>query len=182
MATGSDYKDGIGLDTFVDKVDTTNGIDGDDVLAAETNKQSAAIEALEEIVGLPNSTDPDSLVYKVNNITPGISDAPVDNKQYVRKNSSWVELISTGGNMATFDGVLDFLTGSQMVSVSIADPTMTATKIIQPFFTSKLDEVIVLDMKVAEKSRTVGVGFELTGFTPYKAAGQYNVRCIVSGS
>jgi len=54
--------------------------------------------------------------------------------------------------------------------------------VIQPFFTDKLDEVAVLDMKVTEKSRTVGVGFDLNGFAPNGAFGQYTARCIVSGT
>lgn len=62
MATGSDFP--TSLDTFVDKIDNV-----DEVLAVETNKQSSAIEQLETIVGVTGSTDPNSLVYKINNIS-----------------------------------------------------------------------------------------------------------------
>jgi hypothetical protein len=122
------------------------------------------------------------LPIKIIGGSSGIPEAPIDGKQYARKDAGWVEVVAGSGSMSTFDGTMDFLTGNQMVTATIADATMTDTKVIQPFFTNKLDEVAVLDMKVTEKSRTVGVGFELIGFTPHKAFGQYTVRCIVSGS
>ena len=113
--------------------------------------------------------------------TGGVPEAPIDGKQYARKDASWV-VVTGGGSMATFDAVLDFSTGKQLVSVSIPDTAITTTMVIQPFYTNKLDEVAVLDMKVTEKSRTAGVGFELNGFAQNSAFGQYNVRCIVSGT
>lgn len=61
MATGSNYP--TSLDSFTDKVD---GVD--DILADETNAQSSAIEALEAKVGITDSSDPDSIEYKVNNV------------------------------------------------------------------------------------------------------------------
>jgi hypothetical protein len=87
-----------------------------------------------------------------------------------------------GGTMATFDGALDFGNNGTIASVTIPHTGMTDTMIVQPFFTDKLDEVAILGMRVTERSRTVGVGFELIGVAPDGAFGTYNVRCIVSGT
>jgi hypothetical protein len=42
--------------------------------------------------------------------------------------------------------------------------------------------VAILSMRVNERSRTDGVGFEVIGVAPDGAFGTYPVRCIVSGS
>jgi hypothetical protein len=82
----------------------------------------------------------------------------------------------------TFNTILNFGDNDTAVTAAIADATMTATKIIQCFFTDKLDEVVVLDMRVAERSRTVGVGFEIIAVAPSGASGTYSVRIITSGA
>jgi hypothetical protein len=83
--------------------------------------------------------------------------------------------------MATFDAVLDFGRGNMTATVTVPDPTMTATKIIQSYYTQSLDEVAVLAMRVVERSREVGVGFELIGVAPNGAFGTYTVRIITQG-
>ena len=83
---------------------------------------------------------------------------------------------------ATFETTVDFLRGSMIANATIVDPTMTTTKIIQAFFTDHLDEVAVLNMRVTERSRTAGVGFDIIAVAPNGAFGAYTVRCIVSGS
>lgn len=112
----------------------------------------------------------------------GIPEAPIDGKQYGRQNAAWTEIVGGGGAMATFDGQLDFGNQSNVAYATIVDPTMTATKVIQPFFTSSLDEVALLGMNIQESSRTVGVGFTVIGATLNGAHGLYNFRCIVSGT
>jgi hypothetical protein len=59
---------------------------------------------------------------------------------------------------------------------------MTLTKIIQCFYTDKLDEVVILNMRVSERTRTAGVGFEIVGVAPDGASGIYPVRIITSGA
>lgn len=107
-----------------------------------------------------------------------LGEAPLDGKQYVRRNGTWEEVII----MATFDAVLDFDKNKSIATSVISDTTMTATKIIQCFFTDKLDEVAIQNMRVTERARTVGVGFEIIGVAPDGAFGTYPVRCIVSGT
>ena len=46
----------------------------------------------------------------------------------------------------------------------------------------KLEEVLVLDMKIGETSRAVGSGFTVTGFTHDGACGVYSFRAYVSGT
>jgi hypothetical protein len=82
----------------------------------------------------------------------------------------------------TFDGTLDFGSGRSLVESAVSYPAMTATKIVQVFYTNKLQEVLILDLKITETSRTVGVGFTIGGFSNSKAIGQYTFRCIVSGT
>jgi Collagen triple helix repeat (20 copies) len=82
----------------------------------------------------------------------------------------------------TFDGILDFGTGKNYTETIVSFVGMTNTKVLQVFFTSKMQEVLVLDMKIAEVSRTAGVGFTIGGFSSGAAFGQYNFRCIVSGA
>lgn len=97
-----------------------------------------------------------------------------------------ITINSTGGgggtDMATFDTTLDFVRGDMVATATIPDATMTDTKIIQAFYQNDLDEVAVLNMRVNERSRTAGVGFDVIGVAPNGAFGTYNVRCIVSGS
>ncbi len=84
--------------------------------------------------------------------------------------------------MATFSGTLDFGTAGTAAYASVSDPTMTATKVIQLDYTDSLDEVCLLDMKIRERSRTVGVGFDVIGATLNGAHGVYSFRAITSGS
>ena len=84
--------------------------------------------------------------------------------------------------MATFDGVLNYGKGGMTATVSILDPSMTDTKIIQAFYTDHLDEVAVLNMRANERSRTKGVGFEIIGISPNGAYGEYPVRIITQGA
>lgn len=112
-----------------------------------------------------------------------LTEAPVDGKQYARKDGGWVEIVGgSGGAMATFDATLNFGSNKSIATASISDTTMTTTKVIQCFYTDKLDEVAILNMRVNERSRTAGVGFEVIGVAPDGAFGTYPVRCIVSGS
>lgn len=83
---------------------------------------------------------------------------------------------------ATFNTTLDFGNNQRLVTATIADATMTATKIIQCFYTDKLDEVAILNMRVSERNRTVGVSFEIVGCAPDGASGIYPVRIITSGA
>jgi len=82
----------------------------------------------------------------------------------------------------TFDGTLDFGTGKNTASATITFSGMTLTKVLQVDFTNKLEEVLIQDMKIRETSRTAGVGFVITGYSPTRAAGTYTFRCIVSGT
>lgn len=84
--------------------------------------------------------------------------------------------------MTTFTGTVDFGTGSQTASATVAYAGMTDTKTVQVFFTSGLEETLVLDMDIRETSRTVGVGFTVTAFTQNMAFGQYNFRALVMGA
>lgn len=84
--------------------------------------------------------------------------------------------------MATFNGSLNFGQAGTAAYATVSDPTMTATKVIQLDYTDNLDEVCILDMKIRERSRTVGVGFEVIGATLNGAHGTYNFRAIVSGT
>lgn len=83
--------------------------------------------------------------------------------------------------MATFNGQLDFVKGNMIATATIADATMTTTKVISAFFTDNLDEVAVLNMRVNERSRSVGVGFDIIGIAPNGAFGIYPVRIITQG-
>ena len=47
--------------------------------------------------------------------------------------------------------------------------------------TDHLDEVAVIDMSVRERSRSVGVGFEVIGLAKAGAFGVYPVRIITQG-
>ena len=82
----------------------------------------------------------------------------------------------------TFETTIDFGRGGMTATATIAFAGMTATKIIQAFFIDHLDEVAVLNMRVNERSRTAGVGFDIIGVAPSGAFGVYGVRGIVSGS
>jgi hypothetical protein len=90
----------------------------------------------------------------------------------------------TGGgtDMATFDTTLNFGINQTTASASVLDATMTATKVIQAFFTDNLEEVAVLGMRVTERSRTAGVGFDVIGVAPDGAHGIYPVRIITQGT
>lgn len=111
----------------------------------------------------------------------GVPEAPVDGKQYARQDATWTEVIS-GGSMSTFNTSINFNKGDSVGYATIVDPTMTTTKIIQCFFTNNLDEVAVLNMRVNERGRTAGVGFDLIAVAPFGAFGTYTVRCIISGT
>lgn len=88
----------------------------------------------------------------------------------------------TGYDMATFDGTINFNRGDMVATASVIDPTITASKIIQVFFTDALDEVAVLGMRITERSRTAGVGFDVVGISPNGAFGTYSFRVITQGT
>jgi len=111
----------------------------------------------------------------------GISEAPTDGKQYARKDAGWVEVTASGDSAMTFDTTLNFGNNQRLVYATVADATMTSTKIIQCFFTDKLDEVAILNMRASERARTAGVGFDIVGVAPDGASGIYPVRIITSG-
>jgi hypothetical protein len=83
--------------------------------------------------------------------------------------------------MATFTSSLDFGAGGQSATATVVNAAMTLTQVIQAFYTDHLDEVAVLDMRVVERSRTAGVGFDIIGIAPAGAWGVYPVRVIVLG-
>jgi len=83
--------------------------------------------------------------------------------------------------LATFNTTLDFVKGNMVAYATVADPTMTVSKVISSFYTDHLDEVAVLNMRVNERSRTVGVGFDIIGIAPNGAFGTYPVRITTQG-
>jgi hypothetical protein len=83
--------------------------------------------------------------------------------------------------LATFNTTLNFGKGGMTATATIVDATMTDTKVIIPFYTDNLDEVAVLNMRVSERSRTAGVGFEIIGVAPNGAFGTYPVRITTQG-
>ena len=84
--------------------------------------------------------------------------------------------------LATFNTTLDFGRGSMTATATVADATMTGTKVVQAFYTDALDEVAVLGMRVNERSRTDGVGFDIIGVAPSGAFGTYPVRITTQGA
>jgi hypothetical protein len=84
--------------------------------------------------------------------------------------------------VASFNSVVDFGKGGTVAYATISDPTMTASKVIQPFFTQALDEVAVLNMRVSERSRIIGTGFSLIAVAPTGAFGTYTVRVTTQGA
>ena len=83
----------------------------------------------------------------------------------------------------TLDGTLDFGSGNTSASAFVSHAPITAdTAIVKIEFTDKLEEVLVLDMKIGETSRAVGSGFTVTGFTHDGACGVYSFRAYVSGT
>jgi hypothetical protein len=53
--------------------------------------------------------------------------------------------------------------------------------VIQPFYTSNLDEVAVNGMTISESSRSAGSNMVLIGYAPDGAWGVYSFRVIVTG-
>lgn len=96
----------------------------------------------------------------------------------------FAKLAEAGGSVAAdvFDVTLDFGTGDTFKSVDVSFPAMTATKVIQAFFSNKQEEVAVLGMTCGESARNPGTGFSIFGFTQLRAIGAYNVKVIVSGA
>lgn len=83
----------------------------------------------------------------------------------------------------TLEGTLDFGTGNTSASAFVSHAPITAdTAIVKIEYTDKLEEVLVLDMKIGETSRSVGSGFTVTGFTHDGACGAYPFRAYVSGT
>jgi hypothetical protein len=83
--------------------------------------------------------------------------------------------------LATLNTTIDFGTSGGYKTVSVAYPEMTLTKVLQVFFTSKMEEVAIQDIKCGEASRAAGVGFDIYGFAKDGATGVYSVRIIISG-
>ena len=83
--------------------------------------------------------------------------------------------------MATLNDTIDFGTSGGYKTKTIAYPAMTLSKVLQVFFTSKLEEVAIQDIKCGEASRSAGVGFDIYGFAKDGATGVYDVRIIISG-
>lgn len=82
--------------------------------------------------------------------------------------------------MATVTGQLDFGTGNTSSAIAVPYLPMASTTVIQSIeFTNKLEEVLIQDMRIRETSRSVGVGFTVTGFAPGKASGVYDFRAII---
>lgn len=125
------------------------------------------IQGIQGIQGPPGSDSP-------------LGEAPIDGKQYARKDGAWAEVVGGGGAMATVTGSLDFGTGNTTASVAVAHATMAVDTVISALeFTNKLEEILIQDVKIRETSRSVGVGFTVTGFAPGKASGVYNFRAII---
>jgi hypothetical protein len=112
-----------------------------------------------------------------------VLEAPIDGKQYARKNGGWVEVTGGGGGggtMATVTGTLSYGTGMTTAQIAVSYPAITATTVISTIeYTDKLEEVLIQDMKIKEVSRTVGVGFTAMGYAPTKASGDYQFRAII---
>lgn len=126
------------------------------------------------------SAYPVALVYQIKVKAKDANGIPI----YSIVNKTDINFGTSGGGieMATFNAVLDFGRGNTIAYVTIPDVTMTGTKIIEPFFTSDLDEVAILAMNVRESSRSTSIGFTLIGVAPNGAFGTYSVRVIISGS
>jgi hypothetical protein len=115
----------------------------------------------------------------------GIGEAPIDGNQYARKNAGWEIVVGgTGGAMATYNGTLDFTSaGNSSVTLTLTTSTaVTSSQVVQVFYTDKLDEVIIQDMRVTEQSRSAGSNITFIGFAPEGACGTYSIRAIVSGT
>jgi hypothetical protein len=84
--------------------------------------------------------------------------------------------------MAEYSGTLDFATGQSAAYATVTTATtITSAQVIQPFFTSNLDEVAVLDMRISESSRSAGSNMVIIGYAPDGAWGAYSFRVIVTG-
>ena len=115
----------------------------------------------------------------------GFIEAPIDGNQYARKNAGWEIVVGgTGGAMATYNGTLDFTNaGNSSVTLTLTTSTaITSSQVVQVFYTDKLDEVIIQDMRVTEQSRSAGSNITFIGFAPDGACGTYSIRAIVSGT
>jgi hypothetical protein len=86
--------------------------------------------------------------------------------------------------MATYNGTLDFTSaGNSSVTLTLTTSTaITSSQVVQVFYTDKLDEVIIQDMRVTEQSRSAGSNITFIGFAPDGACGTYAIRAIVSGT
>jgi hypothetical protein len=82
----------------------------------------------------------------------------------------------------TYTTTLDFGRGNMVAYATVHDTSITSSMVIQAFFTSNLDEVAVLNMRVNERSRIIGTSFDIIGVAPNGAFGTYNVSVVVSGS
>lgn len=83
----------------------------------------------------------------------------------------------------TLDGTIDFGNGNTSATAFVSHAPITATTaIVKIDFIDKLEEVLILDMKIGETSRTVGSGFTVTAFTHSGACGVYSFRAYVSGT
>jgi len=83
----------------------------------------------------------------------------------------------------TLDGTIDFGNGNTSATAFVSHAPITATTaIVKIEFTDKLEEVLILDMKIGETSRVVGSGFTVTAFTHSGACGVYSFRAYVSGT
>jgi hypothetical protein len=113
----------------------------------------------------------------------GIAEAPIDGNQYARKNAGW-EIVVGGASMATYNGTLDYTSaGACSATLTVTTSTaVTSSQVVQVFYTDKLDEVIVQDMRVSEQSRSAGSNITFIGFAPDGACGTYAIRAIVSGT
>ena len=84
--------------------------------------------------------------------------------------------------MAQYNGTVDFATGQSAAYATVTtSTTITSAQVIQPFYTSNLDEVAVNGMTISESSRSAGSNMVLIGYAPDGAWGVYSFRVIVTG-
>lgn len=90
MATGSDFP--TSKDSFAQLADNI-----DDILVAETNKQSSAIEALQTEVGITGSSDTNSLRYKADNVI--LTDPSTTRGDLLKRGASALGRLAVGANL-----------------------------------------------------------------------------------
>lgn len=80
-------------------------------------------------------------------------------------------------------GQVDFGSGNTTATAFVShEPITSSTLITAIVFTDKLEEVLVLNMRLAEVSRVPASGFTVMAFAPEGACGIYQFKAYVSGT